>query len=52
MDWIREHKLQVITALIILATVTSTGISIYMARQAYQETYHMEEAGYGDSGNN
>lgn len=52
MDRLRKHKLQIITALIILATVASTGISIYMAQQAFQETYHTEEAGYGDSRNN
>lgn len=53
MDWIRKHKLQVITALIILATMASTGISIYMARQSYQDMYRyrMEESVNGDSGN-
>ena len=51
MNWIQRHKLQVITILIILATAASTGISIYMARQSYQDTYRMEESVDGNSGN-
>lgn len=53
MDWIRKHKLQVITVLIILATAASTGISIYMAQQSYQDAYRyrMEESVHGNSRN-
>lgn len=49
--WFRRHKLHIVTALLILMTLASAGISIYVAGQSYQDAYSVKESGYGDSGN-